>query len=285
MQMKTDIRITADDASLAATLYHDASATSADTVVILNSAMGTPRDFYSPFAEYFAGKGVDVLCWDYRGVGDSLQGSIENSSACIHDWGERDLPAVIEWMHVRYPQRRLVLIAHSVGGQIIGMAANAERIERFVLIGSQSGYWRLWSGWQQLRIALIWHIVIPLVSRLYGYFPARFFGLGVHLPNSVVRQWARWGRDPHYLMGRHRRPSAANYTRIHQRMLNVWVSDDEIASLAANRRMLSWYPNADTRNWNIVPAELGVERIGHFRLFRETVGARFWPRLLEWLDS
>ena len=32
-------------------------------------------------------------------------------------------------------------------------------------------------------------------------------------------------------------------------------------------------------------AELGVDRIGHFRLFRETVGARFWPRLLEWIDS
>lgn len=277
------VEIPAAEITLAATLY--CAERESDTVVIINSAMGMPRDFYQPFAAFLASNGMNALTWDYRGVGDSVREPLAKTEAHIHDWGESDFPAVIEWMHARYPARRLVVIAHSVGGQIIGMASNTDRVERFVLIGSQSGYWRLWSGWQQLRIAVIWHLVIPVVSRVCGYFPARFFGLGVHLPNTVARQWARWGRDPNYLMGRHRRPSVENYARIRQPLLNIWISDDDIASYAATRKMLTWYSSAQVRNWNVRPADLGVERIGHFRLFRATVGARFWPRLLEWLDS
>lgn len=277
------VEIPAAGIALAGTLY--CAEGESDTVVIINSAMGMPRNFYERFAAFLAGNGMDVLAWDYRGVGDSLRQSLEETEAHIHDWGEQDFPAVIEWMRARYPNKRLVVIAHSVGGQIIGMAANTQHVERFVLIGSQSGYWRLWSGWQQVRIAVVWHLIVPVVSRLFGYFPARVFGLGVHLPNSVARQWARWGRDPEYLMGKHRRSSAANYEKIHQPLLNIWISDDDIASYAANRKMLTWYPNARIRNWNIRPAELGVDRVGHFRLFRETAGARFWPRLLEWIDS
>lgn len=282
--MKTDIEIPAGAAQLAATLYQDPSITTGDTVVLINSAMGMPRGFYEPFATFLARAGFCVLTWDYRGVGDSVQQSLNSTDAHIHDWGELDFPAVIEWLRAHYAGKRLVVIAHSVGGQIVGMAPNTHHVERFVLIGSQSGYWRLWSGWQQLRIAVIWHFIIPVVSRLFGYFPARLFGLGAHLPNSVARQWARWGRDPAYLMGKHRRPSTVNYARITQPLLNIWISDDDIASYAANRKMLTWYPNAAIQNWNVHPAELGVDRIGHFRLFRESAGARFWPRLLEWIE-
>ena len=281
--MKTELRIPAGDVHLAATLHHDEHATGDDRVVVVNSAMGMRRDFYDVFATYLAAQGIDTLCWDYRGVGDSVSGSLRETDAHIHDWGERDLPAVIEWMRERYPSKRLAIVAHSVGGQIIGMAPEAMHADKLVLVASQSGYWKLWSGWQQLRIGFIWHVVIPLVSRIRGHFPSRWFGLGVDLPNNVARQWARWGRDPHYLMGRHRRPSAANYATLQMPLLNVWISDDDIASYAANRRMASWYAGANITNWNISPADFDTDRIGHFRLFRETIGPRFWPRLVEWL--
>lgn len=282
--MKTEqLEILADDIRLAATLHHDDDADPSEHVVLVCSAMGTARAFYRPLAEYFARAGMDTLTWDYRGVGDSLNRSLRETDAHIHDWGERDLPAVIDWLRERFPSRRIVIVAHSVGGQILGMTPKTNLAERIVMIGSQSGYWRLWSGWQQLRIGFIWHFIIPVIARLRGHFPARQFGLGVDLPNGVARQWARWGRDPDYLMGRHRRESAANYAAIERPLLNVWISDDDIATFAANRRMLSWYSQAQITNWNLAPDDLGVDRIGHYRLFRGTIGPAFWPRLLEWI--
>ncbi|HEX7047253.1 MAG TPA: alpha/beta fold hydrolase [Gammaproteobacteria bacterium] len=278
-----DMKISAPGIALAASLYHDENATPSDTVVLFNSAMGMPRDFYAPLAQFLAQHGIDTLTWDYRGVGDSLNGSVADTPASIHEWGEKDLPAVIDWLRSRYPQRRLVVIAHSVGGQILGMTPKTNLAERIVLIGSQSGYWRLWSGWQQLRIGFIWHFIIPVISRIRGEFPSRWFGFTVNMPNGVAREWARWGRDPEYLMGRHRRASADNYAVIDRPILNIWISDDDIASFDANRKMLSWYSRAQITNRDIHPKDLGVERIGHFRLFRESVGPKFWPQLLEWI--
>lgn len=278
------VKIPAPGVALAANLHRDEHAAPSG-VVLFNSAMGMRRDFYAPFADFLASEGFDTLTWDYRGIGDSVNGSAENTPATIHDWGEQDLPAVIDWLRARYPEQRLIIIAHSVGGQILGMTPKTNLAEKIVLIGSQSGYWRLWSGWQQLRIGFIWHFVIPVVARLRGHFPARWFGLAVDLPNDVAREWARWGRDPDYLMGKHRRASAANYASIDRPLLNVWISDDDIASFAANRRMLTWYPRATITNWDIHAKDLGVERVGHFRLFRETIGPKFWPRLLERLKA
>lgn len=279
------VNIPAPGITLAASLHRDGNVAAADTVVLINSAMGMPRDFYTPFAAFLAAAGIATLCWDYRGVGDSVNGSAADTPATIHDWGEQDLPAVIDWLLDRYPGRRLVIVAHSVGGQILGMTPKTNRADRLVLVGTQSGYWRLWSGWQQLRIGFIWHVVIPVVSRLRGHFPARWFGLAVDLPNGVAREWARWGRDPDYLMGAHRRASASNYAALDRPLLNVWISDDDIASFAANRRMLSWYPRAHVTNWNLRPEDLGVARIGHFRLFRDGIGPAFWPRLLNWING
>lgn len=283
--MTGTVRIPAGSIDLAGTLYHDTQAVPSDAIVLLNSAMGMPRDFYAPLARFLARRGIDTLAWDYRGVGDSINGSVANTPASIHEWGEQDLPAVIDWLRARYPGRRLVIIAHSVGGQILGMTPKANLAERIVLVGSQSGYWRLWSGWQQLRIGFIWHAVIPVVSRIRGVFPSRWFGFKVDLPTGVAREWARWGRDPEYLMGKHRRASADNYAAIDRPLLNIWISDDDIASCAANRKLLGWYPRADITCWDIEPADLGVDRIGHFRLFRESAGPKLWPRLLAWIHG
>lgn len=283
--MKTELEIRLDNVALAATLHRDAAAMPADAVMLVNSAIGTRRSFYEPFAAFFAAHGIDVVTWDYRGVGDSLNGRIEDTPATIRDWGERDLPAMIDFVRERYPDRRLILAAHSVGGQIVGMTPKAQLAERIVLIGSQSGYWRLWSGWQQLRIGFIWHVVIPLMSRFGARFPASRFGMDVDLPAGVVREWARWGRNPDYLMGGHPHPPRNHYAEIDCPLLNIWISDDEIASYAANRKLLTWYRQARICNWNLRPADLGVDRIGHYRLFRETVGPKFWPRLLDWLTA
>lgn len=283
--MIENTRIRAPGIALAATLYRDESAAPADAAVLFNSAMGMPRDFYAPLARFLAQHGIDALAWDYRGVGDSIDGSVANTSASIHDWGERDLPAVIDWLRERYPERRLVIIAHSVGGQILGMTPKTNLADSLVMIGSQSGYWRLWSGWQQLRIGFIWHVIIPFFSRMRGAFPSRWFGFQVDLPNGVAREWARWGRDPEYLMGRHRRASAVNYSAINRPILNAWISDDDIATHAANRKMLTWYSNAPVTNRDIHPDDFGVDRIGHYRLFRDSVGPKFWPELLEWINN
>ena len=39
-------------------------------------------------------------------------------------------------------------------------------------------------------MAVLWHGVMPLVTRVVGYFPAQILGLGEDIPAGVAMQWA-----------------------------------------------------------------------------------------------
>jgi predicted alpha/beta hydrolase len=254
-------------------------------ILVLNPAMGVPRAFYDDFANWMSTQGYHVVTWNYRGTADS--GDPRNSDAHIHDWGEADLDTLLGWCREQWPGLPLVIGAHSVGGQIIGMASNARHADAIITIASQSGYWKHYRGLLRWQIVFLWFLFIPLACRLLGYFPGRILGNGGDdIPANVARQWARWGRDPDYLQGRHRRNSADGYAAITCPLLGVWIGDDDLATWAANRAMLGWYLRADITTLDLVPAQQGMQRIGHFGFFRAERGRdRLWPQLTRWLDT
>jgi predicted alpha/beta hydrolase len=43
-------------------------------LVIVNSAMGVSRRYYGAFARHLAGQGMQVVTYDYRGIGGSAPG-------------------------------------------------------------------------------------------------------------------------------------------------------------------------------------------------------------------
>ena len=55
-----------------------------------------------------------------------------------------DQPAVIRHATARYPDLPLMLVGHSVGGQIFGLLDDAARVRRVLMIAAQHNYWRLW---------------------------------------------------------------------------------------------------------------------------------------------
>ncbi|MCG8433390.1 MAG: alpha/beta fold hydrolase [Gammaproteobacteria bacterium] len=271
--------LTPDGATLAASLF-DADG---EVVAVFNCAMGVKRGFYEAFAQYLAENGITALVWEYRGVGDSAPERLSGYNAHIHDWGETDLTAVIHWAKEHYPQKKLVIIGHSMGGQLIGMSPQSKNADAIVIIASQSGYWGHWRGFQRWRIFIFWHFLIPVLSRFLGYFPAQLFGAQARLPAGAARQWARWGRDPEYLQGKHARASAVNYGKIDSPLLSIWISDDDISPHAANRAMLGWYKNAHIETIELHAADIGEQRIGHFGWFRKQLGEKTWPPVIDWL--
>ena len=50
-------------------------------------------------------------------------------------------------------------------------------------------------------LILVTHVVLPGVSRVMGYLPARWLGQGEDLPAGVAREWASWCRHPGYIVG------------------------------------------------------------------------------------
>lgn len=168
------------------------------------------------------------------------------------------------------------LVGHSIGGFLAPVAPNAARAHRLVLVGAQSAYWRDFPHPQRWPMALMWHAVLPAVTGLVGYFPARALRLGEDLPRGVALQWARrpW-RDPWDMQS-----FASGYNRPLPPVHLVAADDDLFATPAALARVAQRLSATECCTHTLVAGRDGPARIGHFNLFRSTCADQVWPRLL-----
>ena len=105
--------------------------------VVIAAAMGVRQDFYTPFAQWLAAQGWRVLSFDYRGTGDSLPAGVRlrGFQADLHDW-VRDFEAVIDFAHTDRPKLPLLLLGHSLGAQLPGLLANANKVSGLLSVAA-----------------------------------------------------------------------------------------------------------------------------------------------------
>jgi predicted alpha/beta hydrolase len=263
----------ADGFALRGTLYDAQS----DSALIMASATGVKRRYYDAFARFVAERGTSVVTFDYRGIGDSRPASLRGFAGTMRDWGRLDLTGAIDWISQELHPKSLVLAGHSAGGQIVGMAPNADRIDRLVFVCAQSGYWRHWPGFGRWRLGFLWY-TMPLISRLAGYFPSRLVGLGSEdLPRGVASQWAHWGRHPEYLFSD---TDPRPYAKLTAPILAWSFADDTYAPRPAVDALLEHYSGA-----TITRRHLEGPGVGHFGFFRQAKGEVLWNETIGWLRS
>jgi predicted alpha/beta hydrolase len=272
-----------DGFELAGTLYEPSAELDRGKTVLLASATAVRRRYYHGFARHLADRGLTVLTFDYRGIGDSRPASLKGFRASMRDWGTSDLAGAIAWLTARYPGRPLVGVGHSAGGQLFGLASNNQRLSALLTVGAQHGYWALWPGLRKFAMALLWWIAIPLVTRLFGYFPSRLLGLGAELPKGVALEWASWCRDPAYVNGRHRPPAADAFAAFTGPLRAYSFSDDAYAPPISVDRLAAFYSAATLERRNLTPRDLGVAAIGHFGFFRDDFRSSLWSEAADWL--
>jgi predicted alpha/beta hydrolase len=136
----------------------------------------------------------------------------------------------------------------------------------------------------------VWHGLMPALTLLMGYFPARRLGLGEDLPARMALQWAT-RRSPD-LRPAGTRPGFERVQTLLDRCaalqrpaLIVSISDDAFATVGGVKRLLSYYPRLFPLQYiEYSPADAGTRRIGHFGFFGRRAGAALWPRLLAQLE-
>lgn len=209
VQARTETIETRDGQAIVATVY--APSAEPERVVIVAAATGVKQAFYEPYARYLAKNKCAVISFDYRGIGRSLKTPLKQVKATIRDWGREDYPAVIDFARAQFPGKKLQIVGHSVGGQLVGMLEHTDRIDAVITVAAQHGYWRLFPWRQALTYGFFWYVVMPLLARLYGYFPSGRFKLGENLPKGVALEWARFARSRHYMIDRDGTPLRAGF--------------------------------------------------------------------------
>lgn len=265
-----------DHHRLEATRYGDPSARD---WVIINSATAVPRRFYRHFAAALAEQGYGVLTYDYRGIGGSRPESLRGFQARTRDWVLLDMSAVVRWARDHGADGKLFLIGHSVGGQLAGLLDEPDAVDGMVTFSSQSGYYALQGGEQK---AVVWfhvHATLPVLSSLYGYMPWGKIGSGEDLPRGCALEWARWCRDPKYLLGDDSLP-LERFDAFGAPVLAYSFDDDKWGTARSVDAMMQAYPNLERRH--VVPTDVGLDRLGHFGAFRPDAAA-LWEETIAWL--
>ena len=181
---------TEDGYDLAATLW---TTPQARGLALIAPATGVPHGFYRRFARHLNAAGLDALSFDWRGMSASRPPrGMRDPGLTMWNWGTRDLASAISEGERLAAGRPLVFVGHSFGGQALGLAANAERVQRALFVGAQHGWMGHWPWQQRALLAFLWKVGLPATTRLTGRFPAALFGMGEPLPRDVALQWADW---------------------------------------------------------------------------------------------
>ena len=259
---------------------------SAKGVVQLAGGTGIKKEFYLNFARYLQEQGYHVLLFDYRGIGGSKPKSLRGFEAKNHEWGQKDMAAILDWLYDRYPLLPKFLIGHSAGGQQLGMMDNHHKFSKALLISSSTGYWKWIASPYKYFTLFVWHGLTPLMLNTVGYLPATWFGLGEDLPKGVAAEWRSWCLNSTYF-GKYFGTVIQKqfYSEVKIPLHFLYPEDDTMATDKTVESLRGFYTNATTTTEKIILAENHLQKVGHLGFFSRKSKGQLWGKAAAYLDE
>jgi predicted alpha/beta hydrolase len=253
-------------------------------VVIVNPATGVVAGYYHRYAAFLTEWGFDVLTYDYRGIGLSRPPQMRGCPFRWRDWGEKDFDGVLKFVESRCANVPIYVVGHSFGGVIPGLAESGSHVYRILTVGAQFAYWRDYQRSRRLHLFLKWHVVMPVVTALFGYFPGKRFGWLEDLPAGVANEWSSQRSRFELSYPLHEREDVLRrFRNVTAPILAITVSDDELGTPCAVRRTLAYYRSSRSEHVVLNPSDFGEEATGHFGLFHCRHASGFWIDTVMWL--
>lgn len=258
---------TSSGSTISATIFEPE--VSVQKLLVINSATGVKQQVYFSFAKYFAEQGFTVITYDYNGIGQSKPKDLAYSKATMRTWGTEDFKAVTDFVQQNYSDYTKYCLGHSVGALILGMNEGSQVFEEFVFMATQDAY----IGHLDVKIAALglfgFGLAVPVLTKLFGYFPAHWFGLGESLPSGVALDWRT--------LILHRKSTSRLLEKISddfskhltQKTLIIHAEDDAWVTLKGMESLMNTaYPNLEKKYYEVKISDSPKKEIGHVNFFR-----------------
>lgn len=252
---------------------------------MISSAIGVKQSFYTKFAIYLANKGYLVFTYDYRGIGDSKPKNLKNFKANFIDWADKDFLGLSQYIEEFYPTHEKFLIGHSIGGIMIGLTPAYKIYSKIITIGSQYGYIKNFHRKDKPKVTFFFKIAIPILSKIYGFFPSQKVGMGEPIPKGIAHDWKKLIYFKKSIID-YADQTQNLFEEITKPILIISLDDDFMATPKAVDLFAELVlKNAKKKRLNIVPKEVGLEKIGHLDFFREKNKEQLWQIPLDFFEE
>ncbi|NOT74398.1 MAG: alpha/beta fold hydrolase [Cyclobacteriaceae bacterium] len=260
--------------------------TNSKGTVILSSATCIKKEFYINFAEYLVEKGYVVLLYDYRGIGESAPADLKNSDIYIHEWGTKDMNAVLNYVTSVFGTCQITWFGHSIGSQLMGFIENSKVIQKAISLNAAVGYWKYFPFPKNIGIWMMWYVIGPLMIKIHGYGMMKKIGWGEDLTKNSILEWREWCINKDYFMPCIREKLKTDrFDKFEVPITALYMDDDYIANDITVPLMMEFFPNAAREIKKIKVSDYTVEKAGHVDIFRKKFEYTLWPLLVEEIEN
>ncbi len=234
-------------------------------VMLATPAMGLPGSFYEPLAGPFADAGLRLVTMDLRGHGTSSVRPGRGVDFGYRELLELDWPAAVAAARERYPDAPVVLLGHSLGGQVsvLYAGANPGSVAAVVTVAAGSIWWRAFP-WPRSVVFLLATQFIAATGRILGRYPGHRLGFGGHEAGRLVRDWAYPARTGRYRAEGSSIDYEAALAGADTPALLITVAGDEFAPPSAADHLAGKLPGGCATRLHLDDAAFRQSRNAHF---------------------
>ncbi|MCW5907358.1 MAG: alpha/beta fold hydrolase [Chitinophagales bacterium] len=159
-------------------------------VLVIFPAMGVKGSYYKNAAQHFAAQGLHVVTMDHRGHGTSSVTPSRQSDFGYKQQIETEYVAILEKVKVLFPENKVVIMGHSLGGQMGSMFISRypHLADGIILNASCSPYYKGWGTFVGTGI-WVFALFIRLLTIIKGYYPGNRVGFGGREAAGIIRDW------------------------------------------------------------------------------------------------
>lgn len=234
---------TADGATSTLVAHESAGLAAQAPVLLVTPAMALRGSFYQPLAPAMAAAGLRLVAMDLRGHGSSSIRPDRTTDFGYRELLELDWPAAIATVRERYPAAPLVLLGHSLGGQVslLYAGANPGSVAAVVTVATGSIWWRAFPA-PRRYVFLLATQFIAAAGKVLGSYPGHRLGFGGREARSLVADWAHQARTGRYRAKGSDTDYEATLGRMREPALLISVAGDEFAPASAADHLASKLP-------------------------------------------
>ncbi|UDY23815.1 alpha/beta fold hydrolase [Nocardioides sp. Kera G14] len=239
-------------------------------LLFLHPAMGMPATYYHRFGEQAAKAGFHVALTELRGH-EAEGGRIPSHR---YDFGYQDmvddLSVAMDEAQRQFPDVPVVLLGHSMGGQVgtAYVASHPGRVAGLILIGAGTPYWKAFGRWMLGGAPLA-----VLMGQVLGHFPGERFKFAGRESKGLIRDWAKLA-----LTNRLTGATRAQLDASSLPVLAFTIAGDSLAPDESVQGLVAQLPAAEV-DWQ----HLDIEGIDHFKWARRPDSVL--PQITAWAGA
>ena len=263
VRRSTDVVAMVDGTQLEVSVFSSEPA-SPGPVVLCAPAMGVRARSYVRVAQALAGAGCEAVTADLRGHGLSPVRPSRSEDFGYHEMIAVDLSGLAAWARRRYPDRRLALLGHSLGGQLGALYAGSHPgdLDALVLVAACSVHFSGWPLPHRLGV-LAGSQAARAVATAWGHVPGTTFRFAGAEARTVMRDWAVNALTGRYDLAGTDLDYEALLGRAELSVLAVTFEGDALGPLEASENLLAKLSQATLSRIHLDRATQG-RYAGHF---------------------